>query len=138
MNIFAFLLSEYLEGGVSELLVHFVSGEFAIFFPKVTFPFSCVLAGAECCVGSGSSPTFGVVSLFNHGHYLWVCKDASLSLPVAWGSKMAFPGSLSSLSSVASSIFLGSVSELLVKYYGAIKCFETFFHPVSPTEHQNM
>lgn len=87
--------------------MRFVLGEFARSFPKVTFPFSSLPAGAEHSVWSGSSPTFDIVSLFNHGHYLWVCKGASLDLPVAWGSTMAFPGSPSALSSVASSVFLG-------------------------------
>lgn len=88
--------------------MHFISRAVARLLPEVTFSFSCLPAGAEDSAWLGSSPTFGIVSLFNHGRYCGM-EGYFSEFIVAWGSNMAFPGSLGSLSSVTVSIFLGSV-----------------------------
>lgn len=87
------------------------SGAVARLIPEVTFLFSCLPAGAEDSAWLGSSPTFDVVSLFNHGHYCSM-EGHLTEFIVARGSNTAFPGSLGSLSSVTLSIVLGNVCEL--------------------------
>lgn len=109
-----------------DLLVHFVLGEFARSFDKVTFPFLVYQLALRVLLGLDPHQHLVLKVFLIMAVYFWACKGASLSLPVAWGSNMAFPGSLSSLSSEASSVFLGSVqvaSEILWGY-------KTFRYPL--------